>query len=255
MPADQTAKPRVGIPYRTQIEEVNGERAKFDNYVRAIEKAGGEAREISLRLSAKDLAAKLKDLDAIVLTGSPADVHPALYKGKPHPKCSFSDPRREATDFALLDHAFAEHLPVLAICYGIQSLNVYLKGTLIQHVSAQDPGAEVRTPIPHADSEQQKTGFRHAIQIDQNTRLAKLAGSLEGQVNSSHHQAILEPGRKLKIVARAPDGIVEAVEWAGDSNWVMGVQWHPERMVAEDALAQALFRELVVAARHTPVHA
>lgn len=255
MPAEQIPQQRVGIPYRTQIEEVKGERAKFDNYVRAIQRAGGEACEISLELSAKELASKLKELDAVVLTGSPADVHPALFKGKPHPKCSFADPRREATDFALLDHAFAEHLPVLAICYGIQSLNVYLKGSLIQHISAQDPSAEVRTPIPHAESEQQKTEFRHSIQIDQGTRLAKLAGALEAQVNSSHHQAILEPGRKLKIVARAADGIVEAVEWTGDSNWVMGVQWHPERMAAEDALAQALFRDLIAAARRVPVQA
>ena len=255
MAAEQTPQPRVGIPYRTHMEEVKGERAKFDHYVRAIEKAGGEAREISLQLSAKELASKLKDLDAVVLTGSPADVHPALYKGKPHPKVSFSDPRREATDFALLDHAFAEHLPVLAICYGIQSLNVYLKGSLIQHISSKDPSAEVRTPIAHPESEQPKTEFRHPIQIDQGTRLAKLAGAPEAQVNSSHHQAILEPGRKLHVVARAPDGVIEAVEWTGDANWVMGVQWHPERMISEDALAQALFRDLIAAARHVPVQA
>jgi putative glutamine amidotransferase len=255
MAAEQTPPPRVGIPYRTQIEEVKGERAKFDNYIRAIEKAGGEAREISLQLTAKELAEKLKELDAVVLTGSPADVHPALYKARPHPKCSFSDPRREATDFALLDYAFAEHIPVLAICYGIQSLNMYLKGSLIQHISAQDPTAEVRTPIPHPESEQQKSEFRHAIQIDQGTRLAKLAGALEAQTNSSHHQAILEPGEKLKVVARAADGVIEAVEWTGDSNWVMGVQWHPERMVAEDSLAQALFRDLMAAARRVPVQA
>ena len=255
MAAELTPPPRVGIPYRTQMEEVRGERKKFDNYVRSIEKAGGEACEISLQLAPNELAAKLKELDAVVLTGSPADVHPALYDGMAHPKCSFSDPRREATDFALLDYAFAEHIPVLAICYGIQSLNVYLKGSLIQHISAHDPSTEVRTAIPHADSEQTKPEFRHAIRIDEGTRLAKLAGVLEAQTNSSHHQAILEPGKNLKVVARAADGVIEAVEWTGDSNWVMGVQWHPERMVVEDPLAQALFRDLMAAARRVPVQA
>jgi putative glutamine amidotransferase len=74
-----------------------------------------------------------------------------------------------------------------------------------------------------------------------------LSGAPEAKVNSSHHQSILEPGRGLRITAHAPDGVVEAVEWTGDSNWVVGVQWHPERM-PEDALAQALFRDLVSAA-------
>jgi len=247
MKPEEPAKPLVGIPYRTQKEELAGERRKFENYVRAVEMAGGEAREISLQLSAKELAAKLKELDAIVLPGSPADVHPALYKSRPHPKCSFSDPRREATDFALLDHAFEEQLPVLAICYGIQSLNVYLKGSLIQHISAKDPSAEVKTSIPHSEAEQLKTEFRHMIQMDLGSRLARMAGKLEAEVNSSHHQAILEPGRKLRVTARAPDGVIEGVEWMGDANWVVGVQWHPERMVNEDPLAKSLFRHLIAA--------
>ena len=80
------------------------------------------------------------------------------------------------------------------------------------------------------------------------------AGSTEARVNSSHHQSVKEPGRGLRIVAHAPDGVIEAVEWTGDSNWVIGVQWHPERMAPTDALAQALFRSLVsaAAARKTP---
>ena len=159
------------------------------------------------------------------------------------------------TDFALLDFAFSERIPVLAICYGIQSLNVYLGGSLIQHISAKDPSSEVRTSIPHAESEQQSKEFSHAIDIEADSRLAKLAGTTEVQVNSSHHQAILDPGRNLRIVARAPDGVIEAVEWTGDSNWVMGVQWHPERMVEKDSVAQALFRNLIAAARREPIRA
>ncbi|MGH7837356.1 MAG: gamma-glutamyl-gamma-aminobutyrate hydrolase family protein, partial [Candidatus Binataceae bacterium] len=90
------------------------------------------------------------------------------------------------------------------------------------------------------------------VRFDPHSRIAKTFGAIETQVNSSHHQSIREPGRNLRVVARAPDGVVEAVEWTGDSNWVTGVQWHPERMNG-DALAQMLFRELVAAARGAAV--
>jgi putative glutamine amidotransferase len=75
-------------------------------------------------------------------------------------------------------------------------------------------------------------------------------GAAQAEINSSHHQSVLEPGRGLRVTARAPDGVIEAVEWTADENWVVGVQWHPERM-PEDALAQALFRDLLAAARQT----
>jgi putative glutamine amidotransferase len=81
-----------------------------------------------------------------------------------------------------------------------------------------------------------------------------LAGANEIRVNSSHHQSVLAPGKNLRVVAHAPDGVVEALEWTGDSNWVTGAQWHPERMVADDRFARALFAEFVTAARKAAVH-
>jgi putative glutamine amidotransferase len=95
----------------------------------------------------------------------------------------------------------------------------------------------------------------HRIRIDPDSQLARIAGANEAEVNSSHHQSILEPGRDLRVVARAHDQVIEAVEWTGDSNWVMGVQWHPERMVEEDALAQSLFRTLVAIAHKATLQA
>jgi putative glutamine amidotransferase len=92
------------------------------------------------------------------------------------------------------------------------------------------------------------------VTFEADSRLAHLAGAQQARVNSSHHQAVLEPGKNLRIVSRAPDGVIEAVEWTGDSNWITGVQWHPERMIAADELARTLFRELVTAARKAPVH-
>src|SRR5487761_1300240 len=204
MTDEKQPRPRVGIPYRTVKEQDKRERTKYEHYLQSIRAAHGEPVEISLLLSREELAAKTTSLDAIVLPGSPADVDPALYHAARHPKSADSDAARERTDRALLDHALGEGKPVLAICYGIQILNVHLGGTLIQHISSlQDSSTEVKT-------------------------------------TSSHHQSIREPGRNLRVVGRAPDGVVEAVEWTGDSNWVIGVQWHPERMT-KDALAKLFF--------------
>jgi putative glutamine amidotransferase len=253
MSREANHKARVGIPYRTRNEELKGETAKYDRYVEAVRLAGGEPVAVSLGLSADELKGLANSLDAIVLTGSPADVEPALYHAARHAKSADADADRERTDFALLDHAFTEHKPVLAICYGVQSLNVFLGGSLIQHLSSRDASSEIRTDIPHPTSEQSDKNFRHPIRIESGTRIAEIAGGIEGQVNSSHHQAIREAGRGLRVVAHAPDGVIEAVEWTEDTNWVTGVQWHPERMAGTDALAQALFRDLVAAAVKAPV--
>jgi len=249
------SKPRVGVPYRTKKEELNGERRKYEYYLESVRRAGGEPVEVSLVLPDAELDRLTRTLDAVLLTGSPADVNPSRYGAAKHAKTAEADSDRERTDFAMLEHALADHKPVLAICYGNQSLNVFLGGSLVQHISAQDPSTEVKTVIPHPTSEQKEpseTKFRHPILIELGTRLAQLAGGTRAQVNSSHHQAIRQPGRNLRVVAHAPDGVIEAVEWTGDSNWVTGVQWHPERMDG-DALAEALFGELLAASRKAVV--
>jgi putative glutamine amidotransferase len=250
MSSEITHKPRVGIPYRTRKEELNGERAKHDKYVLAVQMAGGEPVPISLVSSQDDLRMLARTLDAVVLPGSPADVDPTLYRAARHPNCAEADADRQRTDFALLDHAFKEHKPVLAICYGTQSLNVFLGGSLIQDIPS-----EVRTQIVHPWSGRDRgipEPFHH-VRFEPGSRLARSAAANEATVNSSHHQSVLEPGRGLRIAARAADGVVECVEWIEDANWVTGVQWHPERMAETDSLAQLLFRDLVEAARRAPV--
>jgi putative glutamine amidotransferase len=250
MAPDTSPKPRVGIPYRTRKEELKGERGKYDKYREAVLRAGGEPVEISLGLAADELRQLAGSLDAVVLTGSPADVNPSLYGAPRNPASAEADADRERTDFALLEHAFAEHKPVLAICYGVQSMNVFLGGTLIQDI----PSA-LHTPIQHPWSNRDKGTPEpfHAAKIESGSRLRELAGADEVGINSSHHQSILDPGRNLRIAARAPDGVVEAVEWTGDSNWVTGVQWHPERMAESDRLSQRLFGTLMEVARKAAV--
>ncbi|MGH9715092.1 MAG: gamma-glutamyl-gamma-aminobutyrate hydrolase family protein [Candidatus Acidiferrales bacterium] len=250
MSAETSQKPRIGMPYRTRKEELSGERGKFDRYIQAVRRAGAEPVEISLGLSAEELKKLAETLDAVLLTGSPADVEPSLYHSGRNPKSADADTDRERTDFTLLGHAFAEHKPVLAICYGIQSLNVFLGGSLIQDIPSELP---TKIQHPWTGREQGAPEPIHVVRLELGSRLAQLAGASEATVNSSHHQSIREAGRNLRVVAHAPDGVIEGVEWTGDANWVTGVQWHPERMPETDSLAQNVFRDLVAAARRAPV--
>jgi putative glutamine amidotransferase len=247
-------KPRIGVPWRTSEEEEQKNLPKIENYLSAVRQAGGEPVVISLRQPPDELAHQVEGLDAFVLPGSPSDVDPAHYGSVDSGKSEPPDASREATDNAILKHALAEKKPVLAICYGCQLLNVYLGGTLIQDVRA-----ETGTKIAHSKKDvvpQPSDDARHAATFDGGSRLAALAGGTRAEINSSHHQAIERPGKNLRVTAKSPeDGIIEGVEWTGDSNWVVGVQWHPERMFAGDArdaldpFALKLFRDFVAAAR------
>jgi putative glutamine amidotransferase len=242
------SRPRIGVPWRTAAEEAANQRSKIDKYLHAVERGGGEAVLLSLVSGPETLKREAGTLDGILLTGSPADVDPAHYGAKRHPAAEDADAARERTDFALLEHALAAGKPVLAICYGIQSLNVFLGGSLIQDIPT-----ELGIGICHSPEEDElldgseTPDAMHGANLGTG-RVFTLSGAAQAEVNSWHHQSVLEPGRGLRVTARAPDGVVEAVEWMDNSNWVVGVQWHPERMTA-DALAQSLFRELVAAAR------
>jgi putative glutamine amidotransferase len=250
MNPEHASRPRVGVPYRTRKEELTGQREAYDKYLGAVCIAGGIPVEISLGSSPVELEALAQSVDAIILPGSPADVDPAKFHTARHPKAAEADADRERTDFALLDHAFKNHKPVLAICYGIQSLNVYCGGSLIQDIPS-----EIKTTLQHNWPKHDGPEPHHLAKFEQGSRLAELAGGTAANVNSSHHQSILEPGKNLRVTAHSPDGVIEAVEWTGDDNWVTGVQWHPERMVYQDPLAQSLFRQLIGAARKaTPVN-
>src|ERR1700733_7509788 len=249
-PMEQQAlsRPRIGVPWRTAAEEAAGQRSKIDRYLHAVERAGGRPVLLSLASGADTLKREVESLDGFVLTGSPADVDPAHYGAKRHPANADADASRERTDFALLENALVSGKPVLAICYGIQSLNVFLGGSLVQDIPT-----ELGSKICHSPEEDElpdgteTPDAMHGASLDPG-RVLTLSGEARAEVNSWHHQSVLEPGRGLRITARASDGVIEAVELTDSSNWVVGVQWHPERM-REDALAQSLFREFVTAAR------
>ncbi len=242
-------RPRVGIPWRTSQEERENVRQKLDYYFEAVRKAGAEPVEVSLQQPPEQLQRQLSGLDAFVLPGSPADVDPARYGAAKHPKTKELDENRDSTDIAILDHAFKTAKPVLAICYGCQLLNVYLRGSLIQDLRAERPQSITHgsTDLPPGASTS-KGDVQHTASFSKDARLARLSEAAEATINSSHHQAIDKPGKNLRVTAHASDGTIEGVEWTDDSNWVVGVQWHPERMVG-DAFSERLFSDFIAAAR------
>jgi putative glutamine amidotransferase len=248
-PTSDSVSPRlrIGIPWRTTKEQRGRERKKLDYYFEAVKNAGAEPTDIRLDQTPAELNAQLSDLDGFVLPGSPADVEPSLYGATKHQKTNDLDENRDRTDMAILDHAFKTGKPVLAICFGCQLLNVYLKGSLIQDLRSEKPES-----IAHGDTDLPPGAARgdveHPVEFSPGSLLARLNGATAGKINSSHHQAIDRPGENLQVTARASDGTIEGVEWTGDSNWVVGVQWHPERMVG-DAMSRQLFGEFVAAVR------
>jgi putative glutamine amidotransferase len=253
------ARPRVGIPWRTSHEEAKGNTSKLQYYFAAVTAAEGEPVPVSLQLSPNELAAQIRNLDAFVLPGAPADVNPALYRSARHPKTHDIDSDREKTDFAILEHAFASGKPVLAICYGCQSLNVCLGGSLYQDIAS-----ELHTSIEHSREGLPPDAVDpfHPARIEPGGEIAQLAaisgppnqtGGFDVQINTSHHQSVRDLGDGLRVAALAPDGVIEAVEHEPHKHWVIGVQWHPERMKG-DALASALFRALLQATRAAAAH-
>ena len=165
----------------------------------------------------------LDGVAGLVLTGG-EDVDPARYGSTPHPALGDIHAGRDAFEIALVRAARARSLPTLAICRGVQILNVALGGTLVQ-----DIGTVWSDPIVH-DGEWARTARVHEVEVTPGSRLARALGTERPVVNSMHHQSVSTVAPSLATVARAPDGIVEGVEWPTDDWWMVGVQWHPEEL-------------------------
>jgi putative glutamine amidotransferase len=187
------------------------------------------------------VARLLAGVQGILLPGSKFDVDPQRYGEDPIPECGLIDPARTAVDELLLQESFSLHKPVLAICHGTQSLNVWLNGTLVQ---------DLRTSVDHRPG--REIVEAHPIRIAPGSRLAKLLPPgfpAEPQVNSSHHQAIRVVGDSLLVSAVSlGDETVEAVELSSPEHFVLGVQWHPERTYTQSPFSRAIFAAFVQAA-------
>jgi putative glutamine amidotransferase len=176
-------------------------------------------------LDASDADAALEGMAGLVLTGG-EDVNPARYGAAPHPELGDVHDGRDAFEAALVHAARARALPTLAICRGVQILDVALGGSLIQDIPSQRPDA-----IQH-DGDWARTARVHPVDVTPGSRLAGALGTTRPIVNSMHHQAVGTVAPSLVAVARAPDGVVEGVEWPDDDWWMVGVQWHPEELAA-----------------------
>jgi putative glutamine amidotransferase len=234
--------PLVGVTTSISVGQTP-ERAYVNSaYLHAVQQAGGVPVLLPPQLSKSSLERLVRGLDAVLLTGG-GDMDPACFGEPPHPTLYDVAPSRDALETSVTHMALEKRTPLLAICRGIQVLNVALGGSLYQDVGT-DPGTE----IPHSQKEA-RDQTTHKVTVTSGSRLAKILGADDVEVNSFHHQVIKSLGRGLTAVAWAPDQLIEGVELADDSRFVLGVQWHPEHLTKDSEPARRLFAALVIAAR------
>jgi putative glutamine amidotransferase len=210
-------------------------------YVRAVQLGAGAPLIIPPYLEPDLLRGAFDGLDGLILSGG-GDIHPASFGETDRGLLWQVDERRDQVELSLARWALKEKLPVLAICRGIQTLNVAAGGTLIQDIPTQTSSTLSHScvagrPLPTV---------AHTVSVDPDSRLADLIGPGEVGVNSAHHQAVKDVGDELIVVARAPDGIIEALE-APDHPFCVAVQWHPEAMVESAPAMRSLFDGLIKA--------
>jgi putative glutamine amidotransferase len=249
---DLVMKPRIAIPVPHSTDLDYSERS-WPQYAAAIERAGGEAVKIPLGLPQNATADLINTCQGVLLPGSGADVNPHKYGQEPIEECAPPDPAREAVDELLLQDAHNLYKPLLGICFGTQSLNVWRGGTLIQDLSI--------LPVNHPAG--RAVAVAHTVAVAPESILGSMVktdeapekdGFLRLPINSSHHQAIGVPGDGLRITARCvQDGVIEAVEGGqasegADAHFVLGVQWHPERSYDISAASREIFHRLVAEA-------
>ncbi len=231
---------RIAIPVPTSNDPEYNQRS-LPRYLAALDAAGASVVVTELEKSPEQVAKLVSEVEGVLLPGSRYDVDPERYGEDRLPECGEADPARTAVDELLLQEAFALRKPILAICHGAQTLNVWRGGSLIQ---------DLRTQVNHRPG--RDVVEAHPVHIAENTRLSTLRRAdvpPETQVNSSHHQAIRAPGDNLVVSAVSPaDGVIEAVELDAPGHFVLAVQWHPERTYGQSPLSRAIFVAFVKAA-------
>jgi putative glutamine amidotransferase len=239
---------RIAIPEPTTTDAAYNARS-LPAYLAALQSAGATPVVIPLHERQERVARLLAGTQGVLLPGSGFDVDPEQYGETRIPECGPSDSGRTAVDELLLQDAFNLQKPILAICHGAQTLNVWRNGSLVQDVETV-----LKTPVNHRPGRDVVNA--HPIRISEGSRLASMASSAEGragasgeieaQCNSSHHQAIAKLGDNLRVTAVSPqDQVVEAVELDSPDHFVVGVQWHPERTYTASPLSRALFLAFV----------
>lgn len=232
----------IAIPEPTSKDSAYNQRT-LPQYIAAIQSAGAVATIVPLHERQDRVARLLAGVQGVLLPGSGYDLDPQAYGEMRIPACNDPDPDRAAVDELLLQDAFNLRKPILAICYGVQALNVWRNGSLIQDLEVAGD-----THVNHRPG--REVIEAHPVHIAPGSRLAAMATDAgEIQVNSSHHQALRVPGDNLRVAAVCPaDGVIEGVELDSPEHFVVGVQWHPERTYTNSAFSRAIFSAFVRAA-------
>ncbi|HEU5239370.1 MAG TPA: gamma-glutamyl-gamma-aminobutyrate hydrolase family protein [Pyrinomonadaceae bacterium] len=238
---NQESRPRIGITMRLELETNRFYLARF--YSEAVDAAGGLPVHIPLIPNSDFITGVMANLDGLLLPGSDSDVDPRRYGREPHPSLGSVHPEKDETDLLALAAAEEAAMPVFAICFGLQSLNVSRGGTLIQDIDSQYSNA-----IKHQQGVP-RDRTSHSVRILEGSMLSQLAGGDSAPVNSHHHQAVETLGRELVATAWASDGLIEAAEDPRGDRYVIGVQWHPELAWERDPLSLALFNRFIDEAR------
>jgi len=236
-------RPRIGIPMR--IEHPTDRFYLSRHYSEAVEAAGGAPIHISLIPKVGYVDAVIAGCDGILLPGSDSDVDPLRYGQQPHPNLGSVHPIKDATDLLIIDAAERRQIPLFAICFGMQVLNVSRGGTLIQDIQSQLPEAMKHEQGAPRDRQS------HGVRIEEGTKLSEIVRTQDLMVNSHHHQAIETVGANLVATAWSSDGVIEALEDPRPDRFIVAVQWHPELGWREDTFSQRLFDSFVAHARET----
>jgi putative glutamine amidotransferase len=232
--------PLIAVSASTRLQD-GLERVRLNQaYIHALEQAGLVPLVVPPLADDAAAPAILRNVRGLVLTGG-EDIDAAHFGARRHPRAFAPHPRRDRWELTLCAEARRLALPTLAICRGIQLVNVALGGTLIQDVASERPAATVHDGHP-------RQARVHEVQVTPASRLATALGATRVTVNSSHHQAIDRLGEGLVTTAVAGDGIVEGIESTSDDWWLVGVQWHPEELVGTpEAWDRSLFSAFAAA--------
>lgn len=244
--------PRIAIPLPHSSEPEYAERA-IPQYEQAVADAGGLPVRITYDRSPEAVKALVEQCNGVLLPGSKADVEPVRFHAERSAQTAAADAAREWLDELLIGFAYQRRKPILGICYGLQSLNVFRGGSLVQHIP-DFLSLDIRDRVNHEAG--RGVAVAHAVEVESGSELAQIvqgAGSHVGNalfpVNSSHHQSAGSIGKGLRVVAICPDdGIVEALEGTDPDHFVLAVQWHPERSIESDSNSRAIFKALIDAA-------
>jgi putative glutamine amidotransferase len=212
-------------------------------YIRAIIRAGGTPVIIPPITLPDDIPGLLGRLDGLLLSGG-EDIAPRHYGQKDESWMGRIDETRDTMELGLTRAWLTKAKPLLAICRGIQVLNVAVGGTLYQDISANIPDSLDHTYVPARPMEVPI----HPVNIESSSQLSTILGGTSFEVNSAHHQAVCRPGDGVQVVSRAPDGLIEAIELP-KHNYCIGVQWHPEAMVKVSDTMMPLFNSFIKACR------